>query len=79
MSSNSFKTMLGCAQNPDGSLKDANEIPWSHSRSPSPNLLSMKGNAVPEASNQKAKGKKKLSHPRRSITSAITGPSITQK
>ena len=32
---------LGCAVNPDGTLKDASEICWAHSRSASPELSSM--------------------------------------
>ena len=39
-----MSSLLGCAQNPDGSLKDASEIQWQHSRSSSPVDLS----AVPQ-------------------------------
>ncbi|THH04743.1 hypothetical protein EW145_g5297 [Phellinidium pouzarii] len=70
---------LGCAQNADKTLKDAHEVIWTHSHSPSPIDLSTPVLMMPAVlvalirapSHGKAK-KEKLSHTRRTITSAVT-------
>jgi hypothetical protein len=70
--------MSGPAQNSDGTLKDAKDIEWSFSRSPSPNLgPHIKKLATPKKKStpkkQARKQKVKLpTHPTRSITSAVT-------
>jgi hypothetical protein len=79
--------MLGPAQNPDGSLKNAEDIQWSYSRSPSPTLSPHVGKL--RTPTRKSTGPKKRSreqsemakakpptHPTRSITSAVTHKSV---
>jgi hypothetical protein len=66
--------MSGPAQNSDGTLKDAKDIEWSFSRSPSPNLgPRIKKLATPKKkSTPKKRARKQKVHPTQSITSAVT-------
>ncbi|KAH9983357.1 hypothetical protein BJV74DRAFT_777257, partial [Russula compacta] len=68
--------MLGPAQNADGSLKDASEIQWTHSRSPTPQLPAQEPEKTnPETLKMLNKGKaKQPTHPTRPITSASIKP-----
>lgn len=57
---------LGCAQNADGTLKDASQIEWSYSRSPSPTLFPTQDNLNYEAQVSKAPVPAQTSQPRAS-------------
>jgi hypothetical protein len=59
--------MLGPAQNPDGTLKDTDEMEWSHSRSPTPQLPN-----VPAPDKTNLKKEKKFHHPTRPLTAATS-------
>lgn len=78
--------MLGPAQNLDGTLKDAGDIEWAHSRSPSPNLPHIRKMATPKgkSTGPKKRSHKKsvkatITHPTKSITSAVTNLKKTQR
>lgn len=77
-------SMLGPAQNPDGSLKEADQIEWRHSASPCPtpltDLRSRKRSAPKKSSatQKKPSARKKAglpTHPTRSITAATAAKS----
>ena len=61
-------SQLGCAQNSDGTLKDASEISFTFSRSPSPAI------PPPQKPIGKTKTTKKITTNRKAIVTSVMGP-----